>query len=624
MADNTFKRGLTWKSLLAMITAAILFIPVTIYVNLVMGATAAAAAVYLTAILFGQMARFFGSPLTKQELFIIYVTVGGVAGAIPGYYWLLYRAFFVNTPVTQSFVIDGTPLVKLVPSWLAPPIGSPVYSSFRTLFHISWILPIFIVTVMTVLGFLTEISLALFLSYQLVEREELQFPLATITTAMVTTLSERKTEKYRIFMLAFYPGAMYAFFLFSNLIVGVEAIPLPWVDLTHVTERVIPGAPIGIATDLGTFLLGFIIPLGVSISMLIGSLLIWVVGNTLFLSFFRQLFPQWIEEYFYGMRLGSIVQRSQLRVWISPQLGFALGLAIMLVINLRKSLYEIFKKSAGSSEWGPSLLKIFGMYFVGTGGSVILYHYLIPEMPMYIPLLASVGLSFLFALVVTMSIAQTGISIVIPWPWAAIVTLSSYQGYAGFVFSPAISLGGCAGTVNATRAAYLTETNPRDYYKALVISLILNTVLGFMFMDFFWRIAPIPSSVYHYTMIYWPLWAMNDCLFATRQIIVDPTLIMSSAGVSMGIFILAQVMSKIGVSFLPIPLIMGFYTIPPYAVTIFIGSIIAKYVARLIGRKRWDSIKGTVVSGALAGMGIVAGIAICVNLLFKSSWPWPW
>jgi len=124
-----------------LIIAALLFLPVNIYLNLSTGMMMSTAAVYIIAILLSEIARYSGNPLSANELFIIYATMGIAATTLPPYYWLVYRSFFVNTPVTYAYKIDDTPLPYLVEDWLCPPLGSPAHT-YRTLFQVEWLKPL--------------------------------------------------------------------------------------------------------------------------------------------------------------------------------------------------------------------------------------------------------------------------------------------------------------------------------------------------------------------------------------------------------------------------------------------------------------------------------------------------
>ncbi|MEM2853882.1 MAG: hypothetical protein QW804_05220, partial [Candidatus Bathyarchaeia archaeon] len=117
-----------------MILAALIFLPATIYLTFSMGTEVGSASMYITAILFTALARIYGGRLTKQELYIIYATVGSIATSVPFYYWLVFRSFFVTNPLSLEFKLFGTPLRELVPVWLSPPVSSPVHQ-LRTLMH---------------------------------------------------------------------------------------------------------------------------------------------------------------------------------------------------------------------------------------------------------------------------------------------------------------------------------------------------------------------------------------------------------------------------------------------------------------------------------------------------------
>jgi len=624
-----FKRGLTWRVFMAMVTAALLFIPISTYLYLTSGTAAATVAVYVIVILFSFFSRIWGNPLTKQELFIIYTVVGYVGGSVPFCYWLVYRGFFLHSPIASSFHIMGKPLSELVPFWMAPGINSEAYK-LRTLLHPDWFWPLTISIIYGVLGFLAEISLAMMASYLFIEVEPLRFPFATISADMVTVLAERKVDEMKYFITCLLIGFIYGIILYVAPLFGVQIIPLPWIDLTWLTEKYLPGALIGIATDPSSFLFGFLLPIHVAGCTLLGSVITWIIFNTLFLTVFPNFFPEWTEEYFQGMTIASIIQRSSIRVWLSPSIGFAVGLAFILTVKLREKIVQTFKAlrkiPLTKKETGYlSIPKLIFMYLIGTGGSVIIYHFLVPEIPILIPLSLSLGLSFFIAIFSTRIFGELGLSVQFPYLWQSFVYFSPYQGFAGWVFTPVIAGFGTAGYVNTTKAAYLTETRISDFYKALTISVFLNILFGIIFMDFFWKLAPLPSTVYPQTLVFWPTYAITECLLATRQIHIDPTLIMLGSGASVGIFILGEILTRIGIPFNAVALIGGLNFYPPSTIMTFIGSLIGKLVLqRYFGENRWWRMRGIVVAGILVGTGLALGVGTSLALLQKASWVMPW
>jgi uncharacterized oligopeptide transporter (OPT) family protein len=126
-------------------------------------------------------------------------------------------------------------------------------------------------------------------------------------------------------------------------------------------------------------------------------------------------------------------------------------------------------------------------------------------------------------------------------------------------------------------------------------------------------------------MIYWPIYATNDSLFATRQISVIPEHIGVGALATLALVALEIVTGRLPFALPTFPVALGFFIIPPYAFTILIGSIIANLIiARSFGKQRWNTSKNFFIAGFFSGLGITVGLSISFTLLSKASWIWPW
>lgn len=136
-------------------------------------------------------------------------------------------------------------------------------------------------------------------------------------------------------MAGFFPGLIYGAILYGGFSLGTPILPLPWVDLTWFTEKYLPGAVIGIATEPSSFVSGLLLSLSTSLTMLMGSVIVWIILNYIFTTN-TALFPLWATEYHSGMTIASIYQRTFQRIWISPQFGITLGLAATLLLFFRK------------------------------------------------------------------------------------------------------------------------------------------------------------------------------------------------------------------------------------------------------------------------------------------------
>lgn len=629
-SQNELKPGLTWRVVLAILLAGLLFLPVSIYMNLVAGAVVGTAAIYVIAIIFSEFSRMFGSRLTRQELFLIYATVGGVASTIPVYYWLVYRSFFVTSPFIREFRIEGVDLIKLVPSWLAPPPPSPVHH-IRTLMHPDWLPAVLVYTFTSVLGFLAEVSLAMMFSHLFIEVERLPFPFAHVDAALINTLSGREAERIRLFSLSMLFGAVAAALIYVPYILGVPLVPLPWVDLTRFTEPYLPGAVVGLVADPSAAVGGFMLPPSVTGSALLGSLLVWTIANTLILTQFKWIAPEWVEEYQRGMGIALLYQRSNLRIWMAFQFGVVVGFSIALAFLMWRSIVRAVRfLMSPPPEYSrgmglPPLKFLLSVYLASTSISVAVFTILVPGYPLIIPILMSIGYSFLISMLACRAVGELGVFPQLPWPWQVITYFTPYRGFAGWVFSPYISFGGNSGMVSATKVALLTGTRPIDYYKALSIGFMVSLALGFLYMDFFWRLAPIPSTVYPFTLIYWPTFMMNDALFATRQVVIRSSIVCGGAVTAAVAACLGAVLSKVGIPFSPVAFITGFFLLPPSLITTFLGSLIGNYaMSRVMGRERWNEVRGIIVAGYFVGSSLVIGMGLSITLLARSTWIWPW
>lgn len=634
--ELAFQPGLTWRSILAMLMAALIFLPVSIYLWFAVGSSVSVAATYVTVILFSAMARIYGSKLSKQELFIIYSTVGGIGGAMPLYYWLIFRSYFVNNPLSLEFRLAGIPVRNYVPVWLSPPASS-VAHQLRTLLHPDWAFALGVNLLFSALSMLAEISLGIVFSYLYIEVEPLPFPFAQIDAAMISTLQERRSNDMFYFMLSLTAGAIYGTLLYlAPILVGPQAqvIPYPWVDFTSLTYTILPGAIIGLATDVVSFLYGMVLPPSLTFSIMLGSFTTWIIGNTLTLTVFKDFSPEWVREYTPGMNIFLILQRAGLRLWLSFFMGLSFGLAIFTFLTIRKKLVESLRSLSrlGHVKGGPgypSPKVLFGLFFLAMTLSFVLYVFLVPGIPIWLPFLVSVTLSFVIASVGARVYGELGLTFSSDFVynmWKTMIYFSPYEGYAAWIFTPAIAGFSTPWYVNSTRVAYATQTRPMDFYKAVLVSFLLVTVFGLVFTEFFWRaVAPIPSFVFPYVMGIWPNYVISDCLFATRQIAIKLDQILMGIGVgtlgSLGVFAL----SKLGIPLNPLGFIGGMYSTPQYTIMVFAMSMLSKHlISRVLGKERWESIRGIVLAGFLAGVGITVAVGTASILISRASWIWPW
>ncbi len=622
---SSYKSGLTWRSFLALVTAILIFMPASIYLNLTTGAgTIGVAASFVIAIIFSEITRYFGHPLTKQELFIMFSIISSVSGLIGPAYGLIFRVYYTTHPVFSHVTLYGKPLTSLIPSWFVP--KDPAVLQTRSFLSATWTQPITLVITMIILSLIQSVSLALFCSHLFVDVEKLEFPFAKIQSSLIMVLSEENEENMRMFIFTVLIGLVFGLVIYAPQLIGAPLVPLPFIDLTSFTQDIVPGAIFGISTDILTYAMGMVIPLNLSVCLLVSSIIVFIVANNMFLVTFPNVFPEWVSEYFPGMGIARIQYRSTLRIWLPFQFGMSMAMALFYVFLLRKEVWQSFKllgkirsRTPGHLSL-PITLLIFLLSSLASAGIFLFY---VPEYPPEIAILLSTGYSFLMALISSRALGVGGMSPSFPYPWRMITTFTNYTGLVGWDFQPAIETGGSSGIVQSIKIAHLTETKPMDYIKMFVLGNIIALLLSIVFYEFFWRMTPIPSTAYPYTMMYWPQNMLELLMYATRQIQIPPERIGIGMGISIILLILEFGLHKISVPFSAIGFLLGAFQIPPAATAIFVGSLFSNIIlSRII--PQWREHKYMAMAGIMAGVSISAGIGVCVSIISKSAWIWPW
>ncbi|MEM2823772.1 MAG: hypothetical protein QXF69_06695, partial [Thermofilaceae archaeon] len=92
------KAGFTWRSAFAILLTVLVFTPISIYVQLVAGIGSLPAVAILMALIFSEVTRMTGNPLSKQELFIIYQMSALAAGATTCYLYQVQKSYFMTSP----------------------------------------------------------------------------------------------------------------------------------------------------------------------------------------------------------------------------------------------------------------------------------------------------------------------------------------------------------------------------------------------------------------------------------------------------------------------------------------------------------------------------------------------
>jgi hypothetical protein len=621
----TYRSGLTRWSFIAMCYAAIVMQPATLYMSLVSGASVSAGILYgaqfMSILLFTELARIFGKPLTKQEVFIIYTMTASMAAET---FWLdfLYNAYLRVSPIIRGFNI-------VTPWFIAPPLGSQALLT-RNLMHPDWSPVFFIFITVNMLIRFVELSLGLLAAQLYVEAEKLPFPLAEVDAQAVVTLAERDPSRMRIFILSSLVGASYGFILYgvstlSLSLTGVKLtlIPLPWLDMNQLVENALPGGSFGLSTSLITFGLGMIIPSSVAIAQGASGILIYLFGNTILQRI--GIFHEWLP----GMNVSLCWQRSILDFWASPIIGASVAAALTPILMGRRYFSEALKtlahlpSSFRRAGYLP-LWAILTMYVCSTAGIMGIALWLVPSFIPYLWVLILISpiWSFLATLVSSRSIGLSGVSLNIPYvKEGVLITLPSSN--TDIWFAPLYIGAGGAGWVQRIAVARRTQTNLSSVFKAYFIGLPIQMVAGFIYLASFWKVAPIPSNFYPATAIEWPVRAGWLGLWATKQIaILNPQLLTGSLALGV-VASLAIEHFKIPFSF--IGFVLGMSQPVPYSVSTLMGALLGRRLfTKAFGEEWFERNKSIIVAGLALGEGLLAGFSAIVALAAKSLWVMPY
>jgi len=622
---------------MAILYGAVLMGPTVLYLYLFSGTMYVSPAIYVTALLLTEIARRAGKPLTRQEVNVLFYAISwGAALPVTLLTGTIFRAYFITAPYSKMFKdpFTGEPIVKLIPSWWVPPLGSPVYA-FRTLFHPDWLVPLLLMFANTVFNVLTTISLALICAQLYIEEESLPWPRAQVQAEACIVMAERQTDRARAFTMGaivsmFWAFAVYFIPIVSRSVFDVSAvvIPAPWIDLSTAVENYLPGAILGIGTDIFMFAISFMISERVLLFMLISSLSSWVIGNHLAYLYPGDFFAKWREEWTQGMTIPLLYQRSYLHIWASPIIGVSIAAAVIPLFRGRRYVLKAFSSLAHLSERSKEagylpLPIILAMYLIGTGGSVALFHFFVPGFPLWMPILISIGWVFIYTIVAARMEAEAAIAFPpIPYLWQGVILFSGYQGIDAWFLSPLVSSAGSSLTVTL-KGGYLTNTKLWDLLKAYIIVILLCSISGLVFINLFWRIAPIPSQTYPWTMITWPIEAMMLGSWITRQFnIIKPTLIAVSFLVVTSLYIVCTLLR---IPFSLIGIATGLITLPPHTITMFLGGFVGKRIlSRLLGREWFENYRAVLIAGIAAGQGVMVGLASAIALISKNQWVLPY
>lgn len=632
-APDRFEEGFGWKTVIGAVFIGFLMMPGSMYLQLVIGTGIGPAARWVTIILFAEVAKRAYQDLKQQEIFLLYYMAGAaLASPFQGLLW--------NQYLVQSDAARMLGLTEFIPAWVAPQPDSTSLAE-RTFFHRDWLIPILVLFGAQLIQRIDQFGLGYALYRITSDVEKLPFPMAPVgalgTIALAESTEEKhKSWKWRVFSiggvigLAF--GTLYVLLpTLSGLLLlePIRLIPIPWVELTPHTEKLLPAVATGIQLDLGLLFIGMVLPFWAVIGSAVGILITMAVNPTLF---HLGILSRWHP----GMGTVDTVFANNIDFYLSFSIGLgmaigAIGIWQILMSFRRRSgsrrvdLRQLFHPPPGRGDFNFWIS--IAIYVLSTLGYVSLCVWLVPNFPW----LFFIAYGFLYTpLVSYVSARMEGIAgqfVSLPLVReASFIAGAKYFGYHGIEiwYAPIPIHNYGEATVNF-RQVELTGTSFRGIIKAEIVALPIVMIASLLFSQFIWRLAPIPSSQYPFAQELWHLQALNTLLMQTSTLEGNSLFYQALSGLyvvcGLGFGILTYgVLSIFGLPVLLIyGVVRGLGQVNPHGhILELIGALLGRFFFLKRYGARWRQYAPVLLAGFSCGMGLTGMFAMGFALILKS------
>jgi len=405
----------------------------------------------------------------------------------------------------------------------------------------------------------------------------------------------------------------------------LQLIPIPWVDFTAQIGAKAPACMLGLMTDLGTILAGFVLPFWVVVGSLTSSILAQCISNPIL--YRAHIIKNWQP----GMSVVPTSISANMDFWINAIIGG--GICVGLIGIWKTITARRKKNTAETKEELPKgrgdypIPVALGLWTLATICFIVLTHSLVPEFPVFIFILFGFILTPFLSYTSARMYGITGVATGVSFPLVreASFIFSGYKG-AAIWFSP-IPYFDVGGMTQSFKQLELTRTKFTSYYKAEFTALIIMLFCSFLFWSIIWHLSPIPSATYPYVQKMWPLNAITQSLWISSTLGESGTSYMIKAikpfyflSFAAGGLILNAILG-----FLKAPaaffygLIGGVSMWPHYTIPLFAGAILGRfYFAKKFGSQTWRKYTPIILAGYTCGVGLIGMVSIAVALIAKT------
>ena len=628
-----FEEGFDWKTVVGAIFIGFLMMPGSMYLQLVIGTGIGPAARWVTIILFAEVAKRSYTELKQQEIFLLYY-MAGAAMATP------FQGLLWNQYLVQSDAARMLGLTEYIPSWIAPGPDSESLVE-RTFFHRDWLIPILLLVGTQVIQRIDHFGLGYTLYRLTSDVEKLPFPMAPVGALGTMALAEstedkQKSWKWRVFsiggMIGLAFGGIYVLLpTVSGLVLmePIRLIPIPWVELTRHTERVMPAVATGIQFDLTLVFVGMVLPFWAVIGGLIGIIITFIANPVLYR---HGILHRWHE----GMGTVDTVFANNFDFYMSFSIGLGLAIAAIGIWAVFRSFGKNGPGQRGSlkdllqSHPGRGDINIWisiGIYIVSTFSYVGLCVWLVPNFPWIFFL----GYGFIYTPIVSYITARmegiAGQFVSLPMVReASFIAGAKFFGYQGIeIWYAPIPIHNYGEATVQFRQIELTGTSLRGIIKSEIVVFPVVMIASLMFSQFIWRLAPIPSANYPYAQELWHLQALNTMLMQTSTLEGNSLFFQALRGsyIFAGMFFGLVTYALLSILGLPVMLIYGVVrglgqTAPHGHLLEVIGALLGRFFFFRRYGAMWRQYAPVLLAGFSCGMGLTGMLAMGFALILKS------
>ncbi len=664
---STFENGFTWPAFFGALFVAVLMVPGTMYMSLLVGhaGSMSEAAKWVTVILFIEVARRANKTLKNAEIFtLFYLAAAAMASPFSG---ILWNQFYVQSNAAQAHGI-----AEFLPHWYAP--NDPDVLAVRSLFRAEWLPALGLVVFSTLMARIDNMILGYGLFRLASDVERLPFPMAPVGAQGILALSEEQAEesrknvdddgneitqgswRWRVFSVGGVIGLLFGVvYLGIPTITGamlgkpIIILPIPWVDFTPQTGEWLHAVATGLTFDLGQLLVGMVLPFFAMVGSFIGLIITFILNPILY----NVNFPAvaWLgfeggtvlKAWNVGDSTVATIFKNNVDFYFSFTIGISLAIAVTGIVAVVKGMLKLRKMKKNDE------VQAEGMVTTPEGrGDIktrwIIVTYLVSTLLYITVSMTLIGwnetgvlvVMFFYGFVYTPLISYAtarlegiaGQVVSIPFVKEAGFILSGYQGVAVW-FLP-VPIHDYGRMTVFYRQAELTGTSFWSIWKAEIILTPIIILSSLLFAQFIWSLGQVPGPQYPYAQVMWELQAENQSVVFSSTLggysLFEKAFRPLYVGLGFGLGTVAfTCMSWLGwPTFLVYGIVRGLGQSEPHSIIIqFIGALIGRfYFQKRLGLK-WRQYIPVVFAGFSCGMGLIGTLSIGFTFLSKAVFKLP-